>query len=117
MGDPLQLSQIVLNVLRNAMDALMTVVNREIDVTFELVGSHAVMCIRDTGPGLANDALGRVGTPFFTTKSTGLGLGISISRSIAAQHGGTLVLRNGDARSGGGAIVELQLPALTGNTP
>ena len=112
VADPLQISQIVLNALRNAMEALMKVVHREIQVSCSVSDGRAIVRIRDTGPGLAADALARVGTPFFTTKPTGLGLGISISRSIASQHGGTLTLRNADARDGGGAIVELSLPAL-----
>ena len=90
----------------------MKVVHREIQVSCSVSDGRAIVRIRDTGPGLAADALARVGTPFFTTKPTGLGLGISISRSIASQHGGTLTLRNADARDGGGAIVELSLPAL-----
>jgi len=112
VADPLQISQIVLNALRNAMEALMKVVHREIEVTCSVANGRAMVCIRDTGPGMAAETLAHVGTPFFTTKPTGLGLGISISRSIATQHGGTLTLRNADARDGGGAVVELALPAL-----
>jgi C4-dicarboxylate-specific signal transduction histidine kinase len=112
VADPLQISQIVLNALRNAMEALMKVVHREIEVTCSVANGSARVCIRDTGPGMAAETLAHVGTPFFTTKPTGLGLGISISRSIATQHGGTLTLRNADARDGGGAVVELALPAL-----
>jgi signal transduction histidine kinase len=116
VADPLQISQIVLNALRNAMEALLKVVHREIQVSCSVSEGRAIVRIRDTGPGLAADAIARVGTPFFTTKPTGLGLGISISRSIAAQHGGTLTLKNADVRDGGGAIVELSLPALVERT-
>jgi two-component system sensor kinase FixL len=116
VADPLQISQIVLNALRNAMEALMKVVHREIEVSCSLSQGRAIVRIRDTGPGLAADAIARAGTPFFTTKPTGLGLGISISLSIAAQHGGTLTLKNADVRDGGGAVVELSLPALIERT-
>jgi signal transduction histidine kinase len=112
VADPLQISQIVLNALRNAVEALMQVVHREITVTCSMANGRALVSIRDSGPGMATETLARVGTPFFTTKPTGLGLGVSISRSIATQHGGTLTLRNADARDGGGAVVELTLPAL-----
>jgi C4-dicarboxylate-specific signal transduction histidine kinase len=112
MCDPLQISQIVLNVLRNSMDALMSVEHREIEVTYSVVSGWVTLHIRDTGPGIVTEILASVGTPFFTTKPTGLGLGISISRSIATQHGGKLTLRNADAHHGGGALVELALPAL-----
>jgi C4-dicarboxylate-specific signal transduction histidine kinase len=108
-GDPIQLSQIVLNVFRNAMEALLSVTPRVIQVTCHQAGGRAVLRIRDTGPGFALQTLVQVGTPFFTTKRTGLGLGLSISRSIAAQHGGTLTFSNDPE---GGAIIELNLPAL-----
>lgn len=63
--------------------------------------------MRDTGPGLDPEALERAGQPFFTSKPRGLGLGLSISRAIAAQHGGQLTLGNAAA---GGALAELELP-------
>lgn len=108
-GDPIQLSQIVLNVLRNAIEALTSAERREIKITGDRVDNRAILRIRDTGPGFTPEALAQAGTPFFTTKPTGLGMGISISRTIAAQHGGTLTLRNGER----GSIIELTLPAAT----
>jgi C4-dicarboxylate-specific signal transduction histidine kinase len=53
-----------------------------------------------------------LGAPFFTTKSSGLGMGIAISRSIAAHHGGTLKLQNVPAAEGSGVVAELSLPAM-----
>jgi len=106
------LSQIVLNAFRNAIEALKQTTQREIQVSCRYSNERVILSIRDTGPGLTPEALDQAGTPFFTTKSTGLGMGISISRSIALQHGGTLKLTNADAQDGGGAIVELNLPAL-----
>lgn len=111
-GDAIQISQIILNVFRNAIEALKQVERREIQVSCHLEAGQAVMHIRDTGPGLTPDALAQVGTAFFTTKSNGLGLGFSISRSIANQHGGSLIIRNAAADDGGGAVVELSLPAI-----
>jgi len=111
-ADSIQLSQIVLNVFRNAIQALTQVARREIQVSCSRVEGRAILRIRDTGPGLTAETLSQVGTPFFTTKSTGLGLGISIARSIAKQLGGTLILSNADANDGGGAMIELNLPAL-----
>lgn len=114
MGDPIQLSQIILNVLRNAIDALRQAAQREIHVALLEADGRVILRIRDTGPGLTPEALTRAGTPFFTTKPEGLGMGLSISRSIAAQHGGTLTFANVecDAGIGGGTIVDLNLPAL-----
>lgn len=111
-GDSVQLSQIVLNVFRNAIEALRETARREIQVSCASVEGRAILRIRDTGPGLTPDELAQAGAPFFTTKLTGLGVGLSISRTIAAQHGGTLTLANADASDGGGVIVELNLPAL-----
>lgn len=108
-GDSIQLSQIVLNVFRNAIEALAQVTWREIQVSYRKVDGRAILRICDTGPGFSPEALAQVGTPFFTTKPSGLGLGISISRSIAKQMGGTLTLAND---GGSGALVELNLPAL-----
>jgi len=112
-GDSIQLSQIVLNAFRNAIEALKQARQREIQVSCRYSNERIILSIRDTGPGLTPEALDQAGTPFFTTKSTGLGMGISISRSIALQHGGTLNLTNADAQDGGGAIVELNFPALS----
>jgi C4-dicarboxylate-specific signal transduction histidine kinase len=108
-GDPIQLSQIILNVVRNAIEALSQVVRRELQIRCDSANDRAILRFRDSGPGLTEVALAQVGTPFFTTKSAGLGMGLSISRSIAIQHGGTLTIANAD---GGGAIVELDLPTL-----
>jgi signal transduction histidine kinase len=108
-GDSIQISQIILNVLRNAIEALQQVAHREIRIASTRADGRVILQIRDSGPGLAAEALAQVGSPFFTTKPSGLGMGISISRSIAQQHGGTLSIANADQ---GGAVVELNLPAL-----
>jgi signal transduction histidine kinase len=112
-GDAIQLSQIVLNVLRNAIEAVRQVAHRQIHITCVEEGGRALLRIRDSGPGLTAEALAQVGTPFFTTKSAGLGMGLSISSAIAAQHAGTLTLSNSKE---GGVVVELNLPALPGGT-
>jgi C4-dicarboxylate-specific signal transduction histidine kinase len=109
LGDPVQLSQVILNVVRNALDALADASRREIQVSLQRLQDRAVLRIRDTGPGLRPELLAQIGTPFFTTKSTGLGMGLSIARSIVEQFSGTLVIRNAD---GGGTLVELNFPAL-----
>jgi len=113
LGDPIQLSQIVLNVLRNAIEALGHAARREIHVSCSSANGQTQVRIHDSGGGFSAQTLAKMGTPFFTTKSTGLGMGIAISRSIAEQHGGTLTFANAAAEHGGGAIVELRLPNLT----
>ncbi len=111
-GGPILLSQIILNVFRNAIEALPQETRREIHVSCINADGRAILKIRDTGPGLTPEILLQIGTPFFTTKSKGLGMGILISRSIAEQHCGTLTSANADTHVGGGAIFELNLPAL-----
>lgn len=108
-GDPVQLSQIVLNVFRNAIEALSQVERREIQVTCHIKEGRAILRIRDTGPGLTPEMLAMIGKPFVTTKPNGMGMGFSISSNIAAQHGGKLSVANAN---GGGAMIELNLPAL-----
>jgi C4-dicarboxylate-specific signal transduction histidine kinase len=109
LGDPVQLSQVILNVVRNALDALADTSQREIHVSLQRLQDRAVLRIRDTGPGLRPELLEQIGTPFFTTKSTGLGMGLSIARSIVEQFSGTLAIHNADE---GGTLVELNFPAL-----
>jgi C4-dicarboxylate-specific signal transduction histidine kinase len=112
MGDPIQFSQIVLNVFRNAIDALIQVEKRQFTVVCSRRGDRAVIEVRDKGPGFTPETLQQIGMPFFTTKSNGLGMGLSISRTIAVQHGGMLLFSNVDAEYGGGAQVTLNLPFL-----
>ncbi|MBK9439807.1 MAG: GHKL domain-containing protein [Comamonadaceae bacterium] len=114
-GDPIALSQIVLNAVRNAMEALATAPVRKIMVYCSSADARVSLRITDTGPGFTTDALAQAGAPFFTTKATGLGLGLAISRSIAQHYGGTLTLSN--AFDGAGAVVELTLPALDQTQP
>lgn len=115
-GDSIQLSQVLLNVLRNAIEALNTVIRRELTIRCQQEGAEVVLRVRDTGVGLSAEALAGVGAPFFTTKENGLGMGIAISHSIAAQHGGTLTLCNLPPAEGPGAQVELRLPSLIAPT-
>ncbi len=117
MGDPIALSQIVLNVFRNAIDALADAQKRDIVVECDKEKTWATLRIRDSGPGVADNLLSQVGTPFFSTKTTGMGMGLSISRTIAEQYGGKLTLRNTAAGQGSGAVVELTLPLLLAPTP
>lgn len=113
-GDPIQLSQVLLNVFRNAIEALSGQAQRLVTVDIASRAGQVVLTVRDSGPGLAPDVLARAGAPYLTTKASGLGMGLVISRSIARQHQGSLTLRNAGPEEGGGAVVELSLPALSG---
>lgn len=108
-ADPVQLSQIFMNVLRNAIQATNGQPSRQLRIQVWREGEMAHITLTDNGPGLPADALKQVGTAFFTTKSDGLGVGLSISKSIAQQHGGSLSIGNNFT---GGAVVELKLPVV-----
>jgi two-component system C4-dicarboxylate transport sensor histidine kinase DctB len=108
-ADPVQLSQIFMNVLRNAIQATHGQPSRQLRIRVWREGEMAHITLTDNGPGLPPEALSQAGTAFFTTKTEGLGVGLSISISIAQQHGGSLSIGNSPK---GGAVVELQLPAV-----
>lgn len=111
MGDKVQLSQIVLNVYRNAIQAMANEEVRKITVSLERAVQRVVLRVRDTGPGLSESVRDQVGQPFVTTKDDGLGVGLSISKTIAQMHSGSLTITNA---VGGGAVTELNLPAIYG---
>lgn len=106
-GDPMQLSQILLNLLRNALQAMATTQTRALRVQLWSDQRWVWLRVHDSGPGFSAEALHRAGQPFFTTRTRGLGLGLSIARAIAQQHGGALRLGNAP---GGGGEAELRLP-------
>jgi signal transduction histidine kinase len=110
-GNRVQLQQVILNLLLNAMDAATLPSHGPCVVT---VTTHSrepgtvVVSVSDSGPGLPASA-DAIFAPFFTTKSWGLGLGLSIARSIVEAHRGTIDARNRDA---GGAVFSVTLPSV-----
>jgi predicted ATPase/signal transduction histidine kinase len=98
-GDQVLLQQVVLNLLMNAADACkgLEPSRREIQVTTRLEAEHVCVCVVDKGKGIDPESRARLFEPFYTTKPDGLGMGLSISRSIVARHGGQLrALANAD---------------------
>ena len=93
-ADPIELSQVLFNVMRNAMDALHDAAERRIDLELFRADGEVQIWVYDTGTGLSEQGLEQVGEPFYTTKPSGLGMGLSISKSILAQYGGRLTLSN-----------------------
>lgn len=104
-GDPRRLQQVILNLLLNARDAMPT--GGAIDVDLRIDGNQGVLIVADEGDGLAGADPESLFEPFHTSKEKGSGLGLALSRRIAVEMGGTLVLRDG---SSGGAEAELRLP-------
>jgi C4-dicarboxylate-specific signal transduction histidine kinase len=98
-----------MNVMRNAIQATHGQPLRQLRIRVWREGEVAHITLTDNGPGLPAEALSQAGTAFFTTKTEGLGVGLSISKSIAQQHGGSLTIANSPS---GGAVVALQLPAV-----
>jgi PAS domain S-box-containing protein len=94
-GDRVQLQQVVLNILMNAADALSAdgVEDREIRVTTASVDDQVVVSVSDRGAVVSDTAFERMFEPFFTTKPDGMGLGLSICRTILEAHGGEISAR------------------------
>ncbi|WP_371824716.1 ATP-binding protein [Paracoccus sp. MA] len=107
--DRIRLEQIIINLLRNAIDAIKGIRDPAIEITVSS-GSHAFLSVRDNGPGVSD--LENLFEPFFTTKKPGegTGLGLAISSGIAADFGGRLTAHNASDEGGRGAVFELELP-------
>lgn len=92
MGDPIQIQQVVINLIRNAMDALSNTQDARITVRVFLADEPGFVAVEvcDNGPGLTQELRENIFKPFATTKSQGMGLGLSICQTIVEAHGGTI---------------------------
>jgi signal transduction histidine kinase len=108
-GDQVQLQQVILNLVVNSMDAMAAIPNGRAVIGRTEVngGSSAVVSILDSGPGIPAEKLKEVFDPFFTTKKQGMGIGLSISRTIVQAHNGRIWAEN---QKEGGAVFRLSLP-------
>ncbi|KQV36344.1 hypothetical protein ASC96_28125 [Rhizobium sp. Root1204] len=110
--DPLQIRQVLMNLLRNASEA--TAVNddraRSIDVQTSTRGQQVLVSVEDRGPGISE--LTKIFEPFYTTKDSGMGVGLAISRSMISLHGGTIWAEN----TGEGARVTFSLQRMNTNS-
>lgn len=109
-ADEIHVQQVVLNLLRNALDAMTQAppgAPRRIDVRLACDAGAAAVQVDDHGPGITDDDLERVFEPFHTTKPTGLGVGLAISRRLIEAHGGTLRAAHNPR---GGASLRFTLP-------
>jgi len=112
LADPVQIEQVLLNLLRNAMEAMeaASTQQRLIIIEARRNGKHAIeVSVADTGPGIAAEMTQTIFEPFTTTKLLGLGMGLSISRTIIESHRGSLRMARG-VRSGAMFIFDLPTP-------
>jgi len=110
-GDAIRLEQVMINLLRNALDAMASVPAKDLHITLQVHGEHWQLGIADSGSGIASEHLSHLFDPFFTTKpiGEGLGLGLAVSLAIAHEHGGRLSAENLER----GARFTLALPLDT----
>jgi two-component system sensor kinase FixL len=107
--DRIQIQQVILNLIRNGIEAMQAGTRRELGIATSLAGGDMVLCtFADTGPGLAKEVEAQLFQPFVTTKEKGMGLGLSICRSIIDAHGGKLWAT---PNSGAGVTFSFTLPA------
>jgi two-component system, LuxR family, sensor kinase FixL len=113
LGDRVQLQQVMLNLISNAMEAMKSVKDhpRELRIESATESGAVQVCVQDTGVGLDHVELDRIFHPFFTTKRGGIGIGLSISRSIIEAHGGRLWAASGAVH---GAVFQFSLPRADG---
>jgi signal transduction histidine kinase len=112
--DRLQIEQVLVNLIRNASEAMIESPRRKLAIASQLIdGDKVELSIADTGPGLPNEVREQLFQPFVTTKATGLGVGLSICRFIIEAHGETLQV--GD-NPGGGTVFRFTLATARGPT-
>jgi C4-dicarboxylate-specific signal transduction histidine kinase len=113
LGDKIQLQQVALNLVMNAAEAMSESprehAKRRISLRTQATDHGIQVTVRDSGPGIDPTKLADIWKPFFTTKSTGLGMGLSISRSIVQAHGGHISAEN---HPDGGAMFTFEIPVI-----
>jgi signal transduction histidine kinase len=107
-ADPVQIQQVVINLVRNGSDAIVesAAVERVIAISTSRRGSSAELLVADKGGGIPAANLGKLFDPFFSTKKEGMGMGLSIVRTIVRAHRGTISAENAN----GGATFRVTLP-------
>jgi C4-dicarboxylate-specific signal transduction histidine kinase len=109
-GDPIQLQQVLSNLILNGLDATSDTTQAEKTVTVATIrnGKFAEIAVADTGPGVSQDAAKKIFDPFFSTKDHGMGMGLSIVRTIVETHNGQIEVDNRNGASG--AVFRVKLP-------
>jgi len=108
LADRVEIQQVLVNLVRNAIEAMSGAPQRDLLITTRRHGSDmVVVSVADTGSGLSPEVAENLFKPFLTTKTQGMGVGLSISRTIVEAHGGEIWAENGAA---GGAVFSFTLP-------
>jgi two-component system sensor kinase FixL len=105
--DRVQIQQVLLNLMRNAMEAMEQSPSRELSVRAGMAEEMVFVCVADTGTGVTPDVAARLFQPFITTKAEGMGIGLSVCRTIIEAHGGRLWM---EPNPGGGSQFSFTLP-------
>jgi len=107
LADAAQLTQALVNLVINAIQAVGQHGRIEVSVSLDHPPEGLIVAVRDTGPGVPEDKRSAIFEPFFTTKTEGSGLGLWIVQQIITAHGGSVTV---STASGGGAVFAVQLP-------
>jgi len=110
--DRIQIQQVLLNLIRNAIEAMKQSARKELTITKHAADGTAVVSVSDTGQGIDHEIRAQLFRPFVTTKADGMGVGLSISRTIIDAHGGKLWV---DDNPDGGATFRFSLPVAPEN--
>jgi two-component system sensor kinase FixL len=111
LADRVQIQQVLLNLMRNAIEAMEEAPRRELAVGTATVGDSMIeISVADTGTGISPDIAAQLFQPFVTSKRQGMGVGLSISRTIIEAHGGSIAPR---PNAGGGTVFAFTLPAVS----
>ena len=111
LADKVQIQQVLLNLMRNAIEAMENSDKRELILSTSLAPDHMVeISVADTGSGISPEISAQLFQPFITTKRQGMGVGLSISRTIVEAHGGSIAPRPNPE---GGTVFSFTLPAVT----
>lgn len=108
-ADPELLEQALINLLRNATDAVSAVTQPRVEISCQLQDGQVTLAVADNGRGLTDNERDQIFVPFFTSKAGGSGIGLSVARQVALAHGGQLEVHSNDPQ---GSVFSLTLPSV-----